>query len=46
MKKKLFFGFTLFVMLFTLVAWQYASAELVELQEKTDLTKESYTKAA
>lgn len=46
MKKKLFFGFTLFVMLFTLVAWQYASAELVELQEKTDLSNERYTKAA
>ncbi|GHA45029.1 hypothetical protein GCM10007103_27770 [Salinimicrobium marinum] len=46
MKKKLFFGFTLFVMLFTMVAWQYASAELVELQNKTDITEKDYTKAA
>ena len=35
MKKKIFFGFTLFAMLFTLVAWQFAAAELVELQKKS-----------
>lgn len=35
MKKKMFFAFMLFTMLFTLVAWQFAAAELVELQEKS-----------
>ena len=32
MKKKMFYGFTLFVFLFMLVAWQIAAAELAELQ--------------
>ncbi len=46
MKKKMFFGLTFFAMLFTLVAWQYASAELVELEKKPALTHEKYTEAA
>lgn len=32
MIKRMFFGFTLFVALFTLVAWQFAKEELTELQ--------------
>ncbi|MGB7785591.1 MAG: hypothetical protein WBL27_05770 [Salinimicrobium sp.] len=32
MKKRMFYGFTLFVFLFLLVAWQFAAAELAELQ--------------
>lgn len=46
MKKRMFFGLTLFAMLFTLVAWQYASAELVELENQPELTQKSYTEAA
>lgn len=34
MKKRMFYGFTLFVFLFMLVAWQFAAAELAELQAK------------
>ena len=34
MKKRLFFGLFLFVMLFTMGAWQFAAAELEELQEE------------
>lgn len=46
MKKRLFFGLTLFAMLFTLVAWQYASAELVELEKNPHLTQKDYSEAA
>ena len=46
MKKRMFFGLTLFAMLFTLVAWQYASAELVELQNKPQVTEQTYSEAA
>lgn len=35
MKKRMFYGFTLFVFLFMLVAWQFAAAELAELQTET-----------
>lgn len=42
----MFFGLTFFAMMFTLVVWQYASAELVELQEKTEFVKKNHTKAA
>ena len=38
MKKRLFFGLFLFVMLFTMGAWQFAAAELEQLQE--EITKE------
>ena len=34
MKKRLFFGLFLFVMLFTMGAWQFATAELEQLQEE------------
>lgn len=33
MSKRIFYGFTVFVILFTLVAWQYAAAELAELRD-------------
>lgn len=32
MKKRLFYGFALFISLFMLVAWQFAAAELVDIQ--------------
>ena len=32
MKKRLFYGFAFFVTLFMLVAWQFAAAELVDIQ--------------
>lgn len=35
MKKRMFFGFTLFVIMFTMVAWQFAAAELAEIQSET-----------
>lgn len=34
MKKRMFFGLSLFAMMFTLVAWQYAADELVEIQKE------------
>lgn len=34
--KKIFYFFTAFVLIFTLVAWQYASTELADLQENQD----------
>ena len=36
MQKKLFYGFSLFVFLFLLVAWQFAASELAELQSKSN----------
>lgn len=42
----MFIGLTLFAMLFTLVAWQYASAELVEIQEEVELVSEEISEAA
>lgn len=32
MKKKVFYGFSLFVFLFMIAAWQLAAAELADLQ--------------
>ena len=46
MKKRMFFGLTLFAMLFTMVAWQYASAELVELKKKPEPSESNYSEAA
>ncbi|WP_424492497.1 hypothetical protein [Salinimicrobium sp. GXAS 041] len=46
MKKRMFFGLTIFAMLFTLVAWQYASAELVELEKKPEFSQQQYSEAA
>lgn len=46
MKKRLFIGLSLFAMMFTLVAWQYATAELVEIQEKTEIISEEISEAA
>lgn len=46
MRKRMFIGLTLFAMLFTLVAWQYASAELVEIQEEVELVSEEISEAA
>ncbi len=46
MKKRMFFGLTIFAMLFTLVAWQYASAELVELEKNPELSQQEYSEAA
>jgi hypothetical protein len=40
MKKRMFYGFTLFVVLFLLVAWQFAAAELAELQSKPKVPSE------
>lgn len=40
MKKRMFYGFTLFVFLFMLVAWQFAAAELAELQSKQNNSAE------
>ncbi|MFD2517129.1 hypothetical protein [Salinimicrobium flavum] len=34
MKKKIFYGFSFFVFLFTMVVWQFAAAELAELQDE------------
>lgn len=46
MKKRMFFGLSVFALLFTLVAWQYASAELVELQKKPKPVEKEYSRAA
>lgn len=43
MKKRMFFGFALFALLFTLVVWQYAAAELVELQKKPHPVEKFHT---
>ena len=40
MKKRLFFGFSLFVGLFLLVAWQVAAAELADLQTQPESSME------
>lgn len=37
MKKRLFFGVASFIGFFLLVAWQFAAAELAELQNKRDV---------
>ncbi|NJY61202.1 hypothetical protein HC174_00335 [Salinimicrobium sp. CDJ15-81-2] len=36
MKKKIFFGFAFFVGLALMVAWQFAAAELADLQKNVD----------
>ncbi len=38
MKKRLFFGFALFVGLAMMVAWQFAAAELADLQKNASPT--------
>ena len=38
MKKKMFYGFSFFVFLTLLAAWQLASAELASLQSQKDTT--------
>lgn len=44
MIKRMFFGFTIFVALFTLVAWQFAKDELTEIQpSEPQLTAEETT---
>ncbi|NJW52974.1 hypothetical protein [Salinimicrobium oceani] len=35
MKKRLFFGFAFFIGFFILVAWQFAAAELADLQNES-----------
>ncbi len=37
MKKRIFFGVAAFVGFFLLVAWQFAAAELADLQNKVDV---------
>ncbi|MCC8359268.1 hypothetical protein [Salinimicrobium sediminilitoris] len=37
MKKRLFFGFAFFVGFSLLVAWQFAAAELADLQKEVDV---------
>ena len=41
MKKRLFYGFALFITLFMLVAWQFAAAELADIQteQKSSIEK-------
>lgn len=34
MKKRMFFGFALFVAIFMSIAWQFAVAELADIQSK------------
>jgi hypothetical protein len=34
MKKRLFFGFAFFIGFFMLIAWQFAAAELADLQNE------------
>lgn len=46
MKKRMFIGLTLFAMMFTLVAWQYASDELIEIQKETELVSKETPEAA
>lgn len=36
MRKKLFYGCALFVSMFLLVTWQFAEAELAEIQSKQE----------
>ena len=36
MKKKIFYGFSFFVFLFMIAAWQLAAAELADLQSGKD----------
>lgn len=43
MIKRMFFGFAVFVGLFTLLAWQFAVAELAELQDDPQVTVEEAT---
>ncbi|UZH56406.1 hypothetical protein JRG66_05965 [Salinimicrobium tongyeongense] len=40
MKKRLFFGFACFVGFSLLIAWQFAAAELADLQKQEDMTVE------
>lgn len=46
MKKRLFYGLTMFAMLFTMIAWQYASAELVELENSAEMPEKNIMEAA
>jgi len=43
MIKRMFFGLAVFVALFTLLAWQFAVAELAELQTQPEITVEEST---
>lgn len=36
MKKRLFYGFALFITLFMLVIWQFAAAELADIETKQE----------
>ena len=40
MKKRMFFGLTVISMMFTLVAWQYAVEEIVELEQTTEISEQ------
>lgn len=40
MEKRIFYFFTAFVLIFTIGAWQYAAAEIEDLQEKTETSSE------
>lgn len=43
MIKRIFFGLAIFVALFTLLAWQFAMAELAELEAQPQITVEEST---
>ena len=43
MKKRLFFGFACFVGFALLIAWQFAAAELADLQKERDSAIEKQT---
>ncbi|MGI0105434.1 hypothetical protein [Salinimicrobium sp. WS361] len=43
MKKRMFFGFACFVGFSLLIAWQFAAAELADLQKKDDMIKKEKT---
>ena len=43
MIKRMFFGLALFVALFTILAWQFAVAELAELQSQPQIQIEEST---
>ena len=43
MKKRLFFGFASFVGFALLIAWQFAAAELADIQEKKDAVLDNRT---
>ena len=43
MKKRMFFSFACFVGFSLLIAWQFAAAELADLQKKDDMIKKEKT---